>query len=254
MKHLSDKYAVRALTRDATKPAAQRLVSLGAEAVSADFDDEASLTKAFAGADAIFGITNFWDQYSVETEVRQGLLVAKVASELPHLEHFIFSSLADATKLAGGVFKNVLPYNAKSAIRDGTIERYPELWAKTTTLFISFYYQNWLKYAAAFGPEKVIKDLPMPYRGLDPGCEEVGLTGLPPSQQADGSFALIQPYPHTAMLSAASSSDTGVLVAEILAGGAKYFQKTVSLVGTYVSVGELLKSWSESKRSGSTLL
>ncbi len=155
MKHLSDTYAVRALTRDTTKPAAQRLVSLGAEAVSADFDDEESLKKAFAGANAIFAITNFWDKFSLETEIRQGLLVGKVASELPDLEHFIFSSLADAKKLAGGVFKNVLPYNAKSAIRDGLTERYPSLWAKTTTLFISFYFQNWLKYAAAFGPEKV---------------------------------------------------------------------------------------------------
>ncbi|KAJ8096427.1 hypothetical protein POJ06DRAFT_287586 [Lipomyces tetrasporus] len=217
LKHLSDKYAVRGLTRDTTKPAAQRLASLGAEMVAANFDDEVSVAKALAGANLIFGITNFWDQYSLEIEVRQGLLIAKVASELPHLEHFIYSSLPDATQLAGGRYQNVLPYNAKTNIRDGMKKLYPQLWEKTTTLFISFYFENWLKYSAAFGPEK----------------------------QPDGSYALIQPYKDTAAVSAVSSTDTGLIAAEIFRGGAKYFNMSVSLVARHITVGQMLKLWGE---------
>lgn len=155
LSHHSDLYAIRALTRDVTKPAAKRLESLGAEVASADYDDDNSLDSAFSGAKIIFAITNFWDQLSLDVEVRQGLAVAKAASKLPHLEHFIYSSLADASKVAGGKFKNVLPYNAKTDIKNGTQKLYPQLWEKTTTLFISFYYQNWLKYPQVFGPVKV---------------------------------------------------------------------------------------------------
>jgi uncharacterized protein YbjT (DUF2867 family) len=37
------------------------LKALGAELVTADYDDEKSLMEAFEGANAIFGMTNFWE-------------------------------------------------------------------------------------------------------------------------------------------------------------------------------------------------
>jgi len=154
LKHSSDFFRVRAVTRNRTKPAAKELISLGAEVVEADFDDENSLAAALDGAHAVFAITNFWDKASYDLEVEQGKLVNKLASRLPYLESYIFSGLPDGKSLAEGKFQNILPYNAKVAIRKD-LESYPELAKKTTEIYVAFYYQNWLKYSVVFGPVKV---------------------------------------------------------------------------------------------------
>lgn len=48
----------------------------------------------------------------------------------------------------------MLPYNASATIRED-LQLYPALAAKTTELYVTFYYQNWLKYQAVVGPYKV---------------------------------------------------------------------------------------------------
>ena len=59
-KLLADGWKVRALTRDANKPAAQELVSLGAELVSGDMENRIELDAAFQGAYGVFSVQNFW--------------------------------------------------------------------------------------------------------------------------------------------------------------------------------------------------
>ena len=146
---------MRAVTRDIAKPKAQELASLGAEVVAAGFDDEAALHAALAGAHAIYANTNFWDQSSLEIEVKQGRLVNKLASQVQQLEHYIFSGLPEGRGIAGGKFKNILPYNSKEFIREDLRGHYLDLWVKTTELDVTYYYQNWLKYTIVFGPQKV---------------------------------------------------------------------------------------------------
>jgi uncharacterized protein YbjT (DUF2867 family) len=46
----------------------QGLAAKGAEVVKADLDDVESLKKAFAGAHAVYGVTNFWEHFSGEKE------------------------------------------------------------------------------------------------------------------------------------------------------------------------------------------
>lgn len=81
--------------------------------------------------------------------------INQIASELPHLEHYILSSLPDGRTLAGRQFQNILPYNAKALIRHDLAENYPSLWKKTTEVFVAFYFQNWVKYSMVLGPYKV---------------------------------------------------------------------------------------------------
>jgi hypothetical protein len=70
---LANGWPVRALTRDARKPAAQALAAKGAEIVEGDFDDRASLAKALEGAYGAFSVQNFWlAGVGVEGEIRQG--------------------------------------------------------------------------------------------------------------------------------------------------------------------------------------
>lgn len=67
----SKKFAVRALTRDVTKPKAQALRDLGIEVIKGDLDDEASVEAALKGTYGAFLVTNFWEHFSKEKEVCQ---------------------------------------------------------------------------------------------------------------------------------------------------------------------------------------
>jgi uncharacterized protein YbjT (DUF2867 family) len=98
---LKSDWKVRALTRNSSSDAAKALTAAGAEVVAANFDDEATLVKAYEGVEAIFLVTNFWEHLftgkgrveSGEAEARQALAVVKVASKVPSLKHFIWSTL-----------------------------------------------------------------------------------------------------------------------------------------------------------------
>ncbi|OCK97884.1 NAD(P)-binding protein [Cenococcum geophilum 1.58] len=216
LKYSSHLYRIRAVTRDPSKPAGRELASLGAEVVAADFDDEASITAALDGAHAIFTITNFWDKNSLEIEVGQGKLLNRIASELPDLQHYVFSSLPDPRGLAGGKFQGILPYNAKAALRED-LKSYPALHSKTTEVWIAYYFQNWVKYQAVFGPVK----------------------------QDDGSFMLAMPYPASTKIPTCSSDDTGALIHSILNGREEYYGKTVALIGDLLTEEDRVKIWAE---------
>ena len=51
---LNSDWKVRAITRNTSSDAAKELAAQGAEVVSANFDDEASLVKAYGGVEAVF--------------------------------------------------------------------------------------------------------------------------------------------------------------------------------------------------------
>lgn len=87
-------HRVRALTRRPEGAAAIALAKAGASAVRGDFDDEASLTSAAAGADAVFVMgTPF--EVDTETETRQSiaLIDAARAAGVPHV---VYTSVAGA--------------------------------------------------------------------------------------------------------------------------------------------------------------
>jgi hypothetical protein len=155
LKHSSNTFHVRAVTRNPTSTKALALEKLGAELAVADFDDEPAMRTALQGANAVFCLTDFYDKSTVDAELYRGLLVARIASELPALHNFVFSSLPDARSLFGGKFQLILPYNSKTYIKEGIQRGYPDLWKKTTVLYVGYYYQNWLKYPKIFGPVKV---------------------------------------------------------------------------------------------------
>jgi uncharacterized protein YbjT (DUF2867 family) len=75
----SSKFKLRGVTRDTSKPAAQRLADKGVEMVAADMSDKDSLSKAMTGAYAVYSVTNYWESMSAEVEVTQGKNVADVA-------------------------------------------------------------------------------------------------------------------------------------------------------------------------------
>lgn len=93
----SRQFALRAITRKPDSPRAQELTSRGAEVVAADLDDMNSLKRAFAGAYGVFGVTNFWEHFSPETELRQARNMAE-AAKAAGVRHFVWSTLEDTRK------------------------------------------------------------------------------------------------------------------------------------------------------------
>ncbi len=65
-------FTVRALTRHPDNDKARALAARGAEVVAADLDDEASLVRAFTGADGAFCVTNYWERLLARARDRAG--------------------------------------------------------------------------------------------------------------------------------------------------------------------------------------
>lgn len=100
--------------------------------VKADNDDVESLKRAFADADVIFGVTDFWTifqdprsqekkrsdqelvQYCYEVELQQAKNLADAAASVTGLSRFIFSSMADATKWSKGKFSTLYHMDSKA--------------------------------------------------------------------------------------------------------------------------------------------
>ncbi|HKZ83858.1 MAG TPA: NmrA/HSCARG family protein [Anaerolineae bacterium] len=98
---LKQGWKVRALTRDANKPAAQALAAAGAEIAPGDMDNRAELDAAFKGAYGVFSVQNFWlPNVGAEGEVRQGKNVAD-AAKAASVKHFVYSSVGAAHRGMG---------------------------------------------------------------------------------------------------------------------------------------------------------
>jgi uncharacterized protein YbjT (DUF2867 family) len=91
------RFRVRAITRKPDAPRARALADAGAEVVAADLDDVDSLAAAFAGAHGVFAVTNFWEHFSPETELRQAGNLAEAAKRAG-ARHVVWSTLEDTRK------------------------------------------------------------------------------------------------------------------------------------------------------------
>ncbi|KAL2196912.1 hypothetical protein P885DRAFT_37072 [Corynascus similis CBS 632.67] len=110
---LSARYRVRALTRDATKPAAEALRASGAEVVTADLDNPESLKAALAGASFVFIATEtIYDEKVKERELRQSKDVAD-AAVTAGVQYLIYSTEVHCETLSGGKYP-VAAYDSKA--------------------------------------------------------------------------------------------------------------------------------------------
>lgn len=92
-------FNIRALTRKPDSDAAKALAKAGAEIVTGDLDDAASLAKALDGVWGVWAVQNTWEA-GVEKEEEQGKRLAKVARE-KGVEHYVYTSVASAQRKTG---------------------------------------------------------------------------------------------------------------------------------------------------------
>ncbi|KAJ4364060.1 hypothetical protein N0V83_009515 [Neocucurbitaria cava] len=113
---LSQRYAVRAISRDASKSKMQELQSKGAELVQADLDDASSLTAALKGAEYVFFITTTQYQGNTrEIETRQAKALCEAALK-EGVKYIIFSSMSHPFKISKGALKHVEHFDDKAEI------------------------------------------------------------------------------------------------------------------------------------------
>ena len=93
-------WAVRALTRDPAKPAAQALAARGATVVRGDLDDRASVERTVAGASGVFSVQNYYEAGGAEGEIRQGVALAD-AAKAAGVRHLVYSSVGSADRRTG---------------------------------------------------------------------------------------------------------------------------------------------------------
>jgi uncharacterized protein YbjT (DUF2867 family) len=115
---LSQRYAVRAVSRDITNPKMKELESKGAELVQADLDDAPSLPAALKGVEYLFFMTT--TQYqgnSREVETRQAKDICSAALK-EGVKYIIFSSMSHPYKISGGKLENVEHFDDKAEIEE----------------------------------------------------------------------------------------------------------------------------------------
>ena len=149
-------FACRAITRNPGSPRARALAARGAEVVTADLDDEASLTRAFAGAHGVFGVTSFVELGSVEREQQQATNIAR-AARAAGAAHVIWSTLDDTSQWLP-LSDPRMPtlegrYKCPHSDSKGQIDHvFTDLGLPVTFFLTCFYWDNFYLYG--WGPQK----------------------------------------------------------------------------------------------------
>lgn len=115
---LAQTWTIRAVTRDASKPAAQALAKHdNVQVVTANMDNKAEVQKAIEGASAVFAVTNFWDNLSKKVEMQQAKTMVDAAKRAG-VKRYIWSSLPSASRLSNGVLSHVDHFDGKAEVED----------------------------------------------------------------------------------------------------------------------------------------
>ncbi|KAJ2375464.1 hypothetical protein IW150_002537 [Coemansia sp. RSA 2607] len=162
----ADKYRIRGVSRDLESARVKDLQKLypNIEWVEADLDNPATLEKAFAGADIVFGNTNYFqpsireriDAGDYDAEFTQGknMVDAAVAQGVKHI---VYSPIVNATEVSKGKYTNAYDADGKAKLKqyieDSPIDGY--------FIYCGFYFQNSLRAARREG-ENIIFEYPLP--------------------------------------------------------------------------------------------
>jgi uncharacterized protein YbjT (DUF2867 family) len=210
-------FAVRALTRDPTTPAARELASLGAEVVRADVADPASLRSAFRGVHGAFCVTFFWAHLSPERELAEARAMAEAARDAG-VRHAIWSTLEDTRRWVPlsdprmptlqGKYK-VPHFDAKGEAD----QFFAAAGVPTTYLLTSFYWDNFIHF------------------------------GMGPKRAADGQLTLTLPMGN-AKLPGIAAEDIGRCAFGVFRKGGDLVGKHVGIAGEHLTGFEMAAAMS----------
>jgi uncharacterized protein YbjT (DUF2867 family) len=212
MRDKAGPFTARALTRDVKSDKARALAALGAELVTADVDDPASLKRAFAGAYGAYCVTFFWAHMSAEREIAEGRAMAQAAKQAG-VQHAIWSTFEDTRKWVP-LSDNRMPTlqgKYKVAHFDGKAEadaEFTKLGVPTTFLLTSFYWDNMIFFGAG------------------------------PKRGPDGKLALTYPMGDK-KLPGIAAEDIGKCAYGIFKRGREFIGKTVGVAGEHLTGAQM---------------
>ena len=148
-------FAVRAVTRDTSSPAARTLAAAGAEVVAADLGDAAAVARALDGAYGAFFVTFFWAHFSPERELAEARTMAGAARQAG-IRHAIWSTLEDTRRwvpLAESRMPTLMgKYKVPHFDAKGEADQFfRDAGVPTTFLLTSFYWDNLIHFG--MGPK-----------------------------------------------------------------------------------------------------
>jgi uncharacterized protein YbjT (DUF2867 family) len=187
-------------------------VRLGADVVTADLDDPASLKRAFEGAFGAYCVTNYWEHFSPEKETRQAINLAEAASAAK-LEHAIWSTFEDTRQWVplDDTRMPTLMGNYKVPHFDAKAEAnqvFSDLGVPTTLLLTSFYWDNLIYF------------------------------GMGPQKGPDGVYAITLPMADR-KLPGIARDDIGRCAYGIFKAGSQYIDTTVGIAGEQVTGADM---------------
>ncbi len=209
-------YRVRAITRDTTSPAARALADAGAEVVSADLDDEASIVRAFEGAHGVFCVTFFWAHFSPDKELAHAAAMARSA-KAAGVAHAIWSTLEDTRRFVP-LNDDRMPtlmerYKVPHFDSKGEADQeFREAGVPTTFLLTSFFWENFIHF------------------------------GMAPKAGPDGTLAITLPMGDK-KLPGVGVEDIGRFAYQIFKAGSPYIGKTVGIAGGHPTGQEMADSF-----------
>jgi uncharacterized protein YbjT (DUF2867 family) len=209
-------FRLRAITRHADSDKARALAAAGAEVVTADLDDEASVERALQGAHGAFFITNFWEHFSPQKELAQAQNMAQ-AAKAAGVKHIVWSTLEDTRKkvpLSDDRMPTLMehykvPHFDAKGEADALFEGLPTTWLST-----SFYWDNLIHF------------------------------GMGPKPGADGVLEFVLPMGE-AKLPGIAAEDIGRSAYGIFKAGDAFIGKHVAIAGEHLNGMEMACALSE---------
>jgi uncharacterized protein YbjT (DUF2867 family) len=205
-------FRVRAVTRQPGSEAARALSERGAEIVTADLDDAASVERAMQGAHGAFCVTNYWAHFSAERELAQADALAR-AAQRAGVRHVIWSTLEDTRRFIepdGSTLPllqqhyNVPHFDAKGEADEFFIGRSLPL----TRLLTSFYWDNLIHF------------------------------GMQPQRGADGRLAFVLPMGEAA-LPGIAAADIGACAAALFRQGEAAVGRKIGIAGEHLTGAQM---------------
>lgn len=214
----SRRFRARAITRNPDGEKARALAAAGAEVVGADADDPSTLDAAFAGADAAFLVTNFWEHFSAEREVQQARSMAEAAKRAG-VGHVVWSTLEDTRQWVPLTDDRMPTLHGKYKVPhfDGKGEAdaiFRDLGVPTTFLLTSFFWENFIHF------------------------------GSGPQRMPDDSLVIINPM-GDAKLPGIGVEDIGKSAFGIIAAGDRFIDETVGIAGEHLTGAEMAAAMSD---------
>ncbi|KAI6914434.1 hypothetical protein KC334_g699 [Hortaea werneckii] len=210
-------WKVRGITRNTSSQKAKGLAAQGVEMVAGDIDDTKSLISAFQAIKSTSQCTADADAAG-EKEAEQAFNIALAASQIPTLEHYLFSTLLKARGLSKG-HRPVPHMDHKAGVDDRIRKELPDLAAKTTFVWLGWY-------AASMASFPLVRPFELPLSG--------------------GNWVWMQPSPADACLPICGDVkvNLGTYVRAALDYPEKSHGKYVNVRTDRMTFTEILKIWS----------